>query len=345
MLEVKNLYLKAGSFELGEITFKVERGEHLTVLGPSGSGKTTLLETLAGFRKPRRGRILLNGRDITDLPPERRGFAVVYQDYLLFPHLTVFENIAFGLRKRKMPALRREVLRIAEELGIDHLLDKKPNLLSGGEKQRIAIARALVVKPELLLMDEPFSALDVETKGKLRTLIGEVVKRHSTTVVHITHDPTDALELADKVLFLKGGKMLEYSPTQWFFNCPQNPEVERFVETNTLVGTVERTTPKGVWVKVGNTRLLAKNLKKVPSKERVKVCFRPETVAFKKGTTNTLRVKLEKLTPKGFFYEALLSLGGKTLKATVPPWGVDFLKVPSEVDIFLPPSGLFVSPL
>lgn len=347
MLELKNIYLQAGNFELKDITFRVERGEYLTILGPSGAGKSTLLELIAGFRKPLRGRIFFNGNDITDLPPEKRGFAVVYQDYLLFPHLTVFENIAFGLKKliKEKPALRREVLKIAKELGVEHLLDKKTDLLSGGERQRVAIARALVVKPKLLLMDEPFSALDGLTKERLRKLVKETVKKHNTTVVQITHDPLDALELSDRVILLKEGQILENLPTRWFFNCPKTRFAEEFVQTNTLEGIVGEISPEGVLVKVDGTPLRIKNFREQLRKgQKVKVCFRPEAVSLKKGE-NTLKVSVKEVSEKGFFYEVVFSFKGKALKALLPPSEAEILKPEKEIEISIPSEELFVSPL
>ncbi len=156
-----------GGFKLRDVTFSVDKCDYVCIIGPTGVGKSILLETIAGLYNPKKGRILLDGEDITHLPPERKHVGVVYQDYALFPHMTVFNNIAYGLRKKikDKNIVKQEVKRIAELLEIDHLLHRKPGTLSGDEQQRVALARALIVRPKLLLMDEPFSALDVRQRG------------------------------------------------------------------------------------------------------------------------------------------------------------------------------------
>ncbi|ACV24967.1 ABC transporter related [Methanocaldococcus fervens AG86] len=177
-LEIKNLSIDLGEFKLIDVNLEIEKGDYLTIIGPTGSGKSILLETIAGFYKPKNGKIFLEGEDITNLPPEKRNMSIVYQDYVLFPHKTVFENIAYGLKKKikDKDKIKEEVNRISELLNISHLLHRKPGTLSGGEQQRTALARALVVKPKLLLMDEPFSALDVKTKENLRKLVKKAVR-------------------------------------------------------------------------------------------------------------------------------------------------------------------------
>jgi molybdate transport system ATP-binding protein len=234
-LEVKNLSVRVGHFLLREISFSLERGQYLAVIGPSGSGKSTLISTLAGFKKPLKGQIFLEGRDITRFPPEHRGVSVVYQDCLLFPYLNVFENIAFGLKKRfPKGEIEKKVNAIAKLFRIGHLLKRDVKNLSGGERQRVAIARALVVEPKLLLMDEPFSALDVETKNFFRSVLKDFVSQRGITVVHITHDLSDPLNMADKTLFMKNGGVIEYGPTERIFNRPRRVETARFLGFNVL---------------------------------------------------------------------------------------------------------------
>lgn len=182
-LEVRDLCLDVGGFELDRIELKAEKGDYLTLIGPTGSGKSLLLETIIGFYGPEKGRIILEGKDITDLPPNMRQISLVYQDHMLFPHMNVFENIAYAIRKklRDKKQIEAEVKQIAGVLGIGELLYRKPATLSGGEKQRAAIARSLIVRPKLLLLDEPFSALDVRTKEKLRKMLKK--KRSVSTVL------------------------------------------------------------------------------------------------------------------------------------------------------------------
>ena len=343
-LEVKNLYYRVGNFELENISFSLKRGEYAVILGPSGSGKTTLLELIAGFRKPKGGSILLEGRDITHLPPEGRHLGVVYQDYLLFPHLNVFENIAFGLRKRvKDPhKVQREVEVLAGKLGIGELLGRAVRNLSGGQKQRVALARALAVKPRLLLLDEPFSALDIETKERLRRLVKEITSSLGITTLHISHDIADAENLSDKLLFIKGGKLLEWGPSERLLFTPQNPEVARFLEVNILEGELVEVGKTRAVVKVGNTPLEVKNFEKpLPAGARVRVYFRPEVVRLGKAK-NTMRCKVVHYCRERFFLKTVLSFGGTRIKAFFPFEEVNKLVPGGEVDISVPPEWVFI---
>ncbi len=203
-LKVENLWLRLKDFSLKGVSFEVHENEHFAIVGPTGSGKSLLLETIAGVYIPDSGKITLMGKDITFAPPEKRGVGMVYQDCALFPHMSVYDNIAYGLRMRGSKNVRDEVLKLAEMLEIEHLLDRKPSTLSGGEKQRVAIARALAVKPKLMLLDEPFSSLDAETRIRLRKEIFRVLK--NVTVLHVTHIEDDA-ENADRIARMKDGRL------------------------------------------------------------------------------------------------------------------------------------------
>jgi ABC-type sugar transport system ATPase subunit len=207
-LEVDNLWLKMKNFSLKGISFEVYKGEHFAIVGPTGSGKSLLLETIAGMYTPDSGRIRLVGKDITFCPPEKRGISIVYQDYVLFPHMNVYNNIAYGLKIRKISNIKTKVLELARMLKIEHLLNRLPSTLSGGEKQRVAIARALAVKPKLILLDEPFSAIDAETRVELREAIFNLLK-DVTTVVHVTHIEEDA-KTADRIARMENGKLRLY---------------------------------------------------------------------------------------------------------------------------------------
>ena len=196
-------------FKLQDITFQVNDGSYFIIYGPSGAGKSLILEIISGVIRPDSGRILLNRKDITNLPPESRSIALVYQSYELFPHMTGFENIAYGLRVRGLPKneIKRAVLEIAEKLEITHVLNKKPHEMSGGEQQRVAIARALVINPEVLLLDEPTSNLDQNLRVKSRILLRKI-NSEGTTIVHVTHDVGELLSLGRYVTILKNGKQI-----------------------------------------------------------------------------------------------------------------------------------------
>jgi molybdate/tungstate transport system ATP-binding protein len=196
-------------FAIRNVTLEVSEGQYLVIVGPTGAGKTLLLELLLGVHHPDAGRIFVGEREVTGLPPEKRGIGMVYQDYLLFPHLDVARNLAFGLRYQRCGRehSRRRVNEIAELLGVQHLLHRYPYTLSGGEKQRVAIGRALVTEPRVLLLDEPLSALDRGTAARLR---GELKSLHAAkklTILHVTHDLSEARSMAGPIALIKEGRL------------------------------------------------------------------------------------------------------------------------------------------
>ncbi|MBI5788180.1 MAG: ABC transporter ATP-binding protein [Candidatus Schekmanbacteria bacterium] len=232
MLDICGLNLRLDDFNLRDINLKVRAGEYYIILGPTGSGKTVLLEALAGLRPIDSGQILFSGQDVTGLPPEERNIGMVYQDYALFPHLTVKENIAYGLKKRKMGEsqwIEAQIGRLGEFLNIDHLMKRYPINLSGGEKQRVALARALAIKPQLLLLDEPLSALDRQSKRRIQGELRRIHKELEQTILHITHDMEEALSLGDKVAVMEGGKIVQAGTLTEVFQKPVNPFVAGFV--------------------------------------------------------------------------------------------------------------------
>lgn len=216
LLELASISYGAGDFHLSDISLTLSSGEYRCVVGPTGSGKTVLLELIAGIRKPDRGIILCKGKDITALPPEERCFGFSYQDSLLFPFLSIRDNILFGLSGGRNDAVRRikkelvdRLMFIAGQTQISHLLDRHPKNLSGGERQRVALARAIIIEPRLLLLDEPLSALDIETSAEIRQLIRSVTRSRNIAVIHVTHNPVEVEDLADHVTKINAG-CLEY---------------------------------------------------------------------------------------------------------------------------------------
>src|SRR5690554_2050066 len=230
MLDIRGLSLSLGEFSLDGVDLTVDDGEYFIILGPTGAGKTILLETIAGIYAFASGTISLDGRDITRTDPKDRGIGMVYQDYMLFPHLTVEENIGFGLLQRKTEPdrIRELVSETADLLGIGHLLDRTPGTLSGGEQQRAAIARALVLRPRVLLLDEPLSALDAVTRDRLRRELKAVHRATGTTVVHITHHFEDIFALADRVAVMQDGRIAQTGTPDEVFRKPATEFVAAF---------------------------------------------------------------------------------------------------------------------
>jgi ABC-type sugar transport system ATPase subunit len=216
MIAIDNLHLHAGAFALDGLSLTVPTGEYAVLMGKTGCGKTTLLEAICGLRPVRSGRIVLLGRDVTHLRPAERGVGYVPQDLALFPTLRVREHLAFALEVRRRPAgeIAARVEEMAGLLGISALLERYPQGLSGGEAQRVALGRALAFHPRVLLLDEPLSALDEDTRGGMTDLLRSVQRRTGVTTLHVTHSLTEARRLADRLFVLAGGVVREEAPSQ-----------------------------------------------------------------------------------------------------------------------------------
>jgi ABC-type Fe3+/spermidine/putrescine transport system ATPase subunit len=239
-IQIENLTLQIGSFSLKNISLSVPTGKIAVILGPSGSGKSMLLDALAGFSRLKSGRILLDGQDITALPPEARQVGFMFQDYALFPNLTVRENILFSLRFRsRKQVVNREfnidVREIMTLLRIDHLANRAVTGLSGGEKQRVALARALMSNPRMFLFDEPMSALDARAKEELRIELSKLLHKLSLTAIYVTHDQAEASALGDLICIMKDGKLVQTGTHQEIFRQPISTFVAKFVGMDNLL--------------------------------------------------------------------------------------------------------------
>lgn len=230
MLKLENLKkVYDGVTILENINLNIEDGEIISILGPSGCGKTTLLNLILGIAEADGGHIVFNGQDITDVPMEKRGFNIVFQDYALFPNLNVYENITYGLRNNPGISTEEEVQELIELLGLEEHLNKRIDQLSGGQKQRTALARTMVMKPKILLLDEPLSALDGVIKESIKDKIRAIAKDYSLTTIIVTHDPEEALTISDKVLILEKGGISQYGKPSEIITHPENPFVKKFI--------------------------------------------------------------------------------------------------------------------
>jgi molybdate/tungstate transport system ATP-binding protein len=229
MLILKNIFKKLGSFNLSDISLEVPEGTYYVLLGRSGSGKTQLLELIAGLNSPDSGQIWLDGEDITSMKMQKRGVGLVFQDYAIFPNMTVFGNIAYSLESNKTgkKVIKDEVSRIAAELNISHLLGRDTGHLSGGELQRVALARTLITSPRLLLLDEPMASIDASLKDDIKRLLRRLNSK-GLTIIHVTHDYREAVSLASKVGVIHNGRIIQEGKPDEVFHKPVNKFVARY---------------------------------------------------------------------------------------------------------------------
>jgi ABC-type Fe3+/spermidine/putrescine transport system ATPase subunit len=285
LIRAERLQMRFGGFQLRDIDFAVAPGESFFVLGPSGAGKSLLLETLLGIRRPHGGRVLLSGHDVTRAPPEQRRVAYVPQDLALFPHLSVRDNLLFGLRARgRLPPDAEQ--RLEHWVGLLDLHEVAGRggvqTLSGGERQRVALARALITEPRVVFLDEPFSALDVSLRRRLQLEFRELQRRQGVTVIQVTHDPEEAFLMADRMAILMAGRIEQSGIPADLYNRPANLRVARFLMLQNLYpGRVGEVSAEGhctLRLVDGDTELTAVADERFPVGSRVVVGIRPEEV-------------------------------------------------------------------
>ena len=279
-LRLDGIHKRYGSVQvINGIDLEANDGELVVMVGPSGCGKSTILRLITGLEDPDEGRIIIEGQDVTSVKPSKRGVAMVFQSYALFPHMTVEENIGFGLRLAKLPKaeIRTRVAEAAKVLQIAELLDRKPRHLSGGQRQRVAIGRSIIRNPKVFLFDEPLSNLDAALRVRMRLEIARLHKRLEATMIYVTHDQTEAMTLADRIVVINGGQIEQVGTPMELYEHPANVFVARFIGSPAmnLVEVEERGE--------GNTSVLvAGSIKVVPTERQLSgaatVGFRPEHV-------------------------------------------------------------------
>jgi spermidine/putrescine transport system ATP-binding protein len=319
IVELKNVTKSFGDYQaLMAIDLAIKNGEFLTLLGPSGCGKTTILRLISGLEKPDQGQVYLNNADVTNWPPEHRHINMVFQSYALFPHMTIFDNVAFGLRCKKIPPKEieervEEILRIVK---LTKYRERKPHQLSGGQQQRVAIARAVVNQPLVLLLDEPLSALDYNLRKDMQVELKQLQRKLGITFIFVTHDQEEALSMSDRVVVMNEGRIEQIGTPRDIYEEPTNIFVAEFIgETNIFTAKVIRTHRKTLEVDIEDRRFIFKNKRGFKSRQEIYVIIRPEDLAVWRqeeivgeDKSNMLPGKVEQVIYKGSTVELTVRL-------------------------------------
>ena len=303
---ISKVYSDNGFKAVDDFNLEVKRGEFVTFLGPSGCGKTTTLRMIAGFEMPTSGEILLNGEDISQLPANKRPINTVFQRYALFPHMNIYDNIAFGLKLKKLPKeeIRKKVKRVLDIVDLEGFENRKISTLSGGQQQRIAIARALVNEPEILMLDEPLGALDLKMRQEMQIELKHMHDELGITFIYVTHDQEEALTMSDKIVVLSEGRIQQIGTPEDIYNEPQNAFVADFIGESNIF--------KGIMTGHMKVRFCGGEfigMDDVPEGTLVDVVVRPEDVIITKPEDGVVEGEVVSVIFKGMHYEVTVESG------------------------------------
>lgn len=304
-IELQNINKSFGNFQASkDVSFSIEKGRLVGLLGPSGSGKTTILRMLAGLEHQDSGDIYIGGRLVNDLPSSQRGIGFVFQNYALFPYLTVYDNIAYGLKiqKRDKAFIKNRVAELLDLVGLPGLEKRYPDQLSGGQKQRIALARALAPNPELLLLDEPFAAIDAKIRQELRTWLRETIDKVGVTSIFVTHDQDEAIEVADEIIITNEGRVEQVGDPVEIYLHPKTPFVAQFIGKSSIVEN---------YGDLKGFQCLGEGTKAVIRPEFVEIRNNEETSAYEEAV-------VEQSIFRGNYFEVLLDIHGIRVRTNSP---------------------------
>jgi putative spermidine/putrescine transport system ATP-binding protein len=320
---------------IDQVSLKMERGEFLTLLGPSGSGKSTILMMIAGFQNPTSGKILLNGENILFKPSYKRNIGVAFQNYALFPHMTVFDNIAFPLRMRKMTKqdIRNNVERVLAQVELTEFRHRYPKQLSGGQQQRVSLARALVFNPPILLLDEPLGALDKKLREAMQLEIKDLHKTIGISMVYVTHDQSEALTMSDRIAVLNHGRIEQLGSPIDLYERPRNKFVANFIGETNLIVDMKLLKHQGDLLKLVSSNGLEIFLSQKPAatSDTLNVAIRPERIAFlksPKGHLNTYEVVIKEVIYLGetLKYKVVTDTKDELTVSVTNEWGTEKYK-------------------
>ncbi len=339
-----------GVLAVDSLDLEIGQGEFFSLLGPSGCGKTTTLRMVAGFERPTSGEIFFDGRDVTFLKPSSRNTGMVFQNFALFPNMTVYENVAFGLQARKRPRseIRRRVEKALDLVDLQAQTSRSVTQLSGGQQQRVALARAIVIEPNILLLDEPLSNLDARLRLETRAEIKSLQRRLGITTIYVTHDQDEALSLSDRIAVLNRGVCQQVGAPAEIYQQPANAFVAKFVGNSNVFGARLHPDGEGQALAIGPTWRL-KFVEPWPGGEKdVAVSIRPEDVRFVEsgdGLENAFAAKLLQVNFGGSMVDYELDVHGQRLRAKGLVQPADFERVAgSEVFVHIPPANIRVLP-
>lgn len=325
VVELRGVYKTIHDHEiLHGIDLEVREGEFLTLLGPSGCGKTTLLRLISGFEEPSKGQIFIDGHDVNGLPPYQRHVHTVFQSYALFPHMSVFDNVAFGLRCQKVPAgeIKPRVAEVLKMVKLENFANRKPSQLSGGQQQRVAIARAAVNRPRVLLLDEPLSSLDYRLRKTMQIELKQLQRKLGITFIFVTHDQEEALSMSDRVVVMQEGNIEQIGTPRQVYEEPRSLKVATFIgEVNIFEGTIISSNgDKQVIVDILGTKRAAKSTRTFQPGQAVKVLIRPEDVRVwgqpeVNDTSEMFAGTVEEVIYKGTTVDLIVRLANNTIVA------------------------------
>lgn len=339
IIELKHITrsFEDGFSAVSDFNLEVKRGEFVTFLGPSGCGKTTTLRMIAGFDKPTSGEILLNGKDISQLPPNLRPINTVFQRYALFPHMNVFENIAFGLKQKKTPkdVIAKKVKKVLELVDLEGFESRSISTLSGGQQQRVAIARALVNQPEILLLDEPLGALDLKMRKEMQLELKNMHKELGITFIYVTHDQEEALTMSDKIVVMRDGKIQQIGTPEGIYNEPENAFVADFIGESNIFN--------GIMTGKFRARFAGgefETVDDIPEGTQITAVVRPEDVQILPEDQGQIKGVVTDLIFKGMHYEITVQSGRYEMVIQ----NTKLAEVGSRVGLSVAPDGIHIIP-
>lgn len=345
---ISKMFGKARGVE--NVNIDIKSGEFFTFLGPSGCGKTTTLRMIAGFYFPTKGKIYFDNTDVTTLQPNKRNIGMVFQNYALFPHMTVFENIAFGLEVRKLSKanIKEKVENAMKLVHLEQFGSRKINELSGGQQQRVALARALVIEPDILLLDEPLSNLDAKLREETRLEIKRLQVELGITTIYVTHDQTEAMTMSDRIMVMKEGIVQQIGTPQEIYNRPSNHFVASFIgEANIIDGEVIEVNGDIVKVKIDENTILtgsmdnSANNKKLQVGEKIKCSIRPEVIHEGDGVNKIVgEIHLVEFTGVSINY--VVKVGSHIIKVMIINKGNKILNRGDSIILHIPENGIYL---